>query len=117
MRKSMASRHRIEADRTRWLNRRHFLGEMGTCLGSIAATWLLAREARTAELDTAAPLRPHFQPKAQRILQIFCPGAVSHLDTFEYKPELIKRHGQPLPGNEKLVTFQGGNGNLLKSPW
>jgi len=42
---------------------------------------------------------------------------VSHLDTFEYKPELHKRHGQPLPGEAKIVTFQGGNGNLMQSPW
>ena len=46
---------------------------------------------------------------------IFCSGAVSHLDTFDYKPELIKRDGQPLPGDEKLVTFQGENGNLVEA--
>ncbi|MBV9122853.1 MAG: DUF1501 domain-containing protein, partial [Planctomycetes bacterium] len=45
------------------------------------------------------------------------PGAVSHLDTFEYKPDLIKYHDQPLPGQEKVTTFQGANGNLMKSPW
>ena len=39
------------------------------------------------------------------------------MDTFDYKPELVKRHGQPLPGGEKLVTFQGAQGNLTKSPW
>ena len=41
---------------------------------------------------------------------IFCAGACSHLDTFDYKPELIARHGEPLPGAEKLVTFQGAQG-------
>ena len=45
------------------------------------------------------------------------PGAVSHLDTFEYKPDLVKYHDQPLPGGGKVVTFQGGNGNLMRSPW
>jgi uncharacterized protein (DUF1501 family) len=59
----------------------------------------------------------HFPAKAKRVVQIFCPGAVSHLDTWDYKPELEKRHGQPLPGEEKVVTFQGANGNLMKSPW
>jgi hypothetical protein len=48
---------------------------------------------------------------------IFCSGAVSHLDTFDYKPELVKRDGQPLPGSERLVTFQGENGNLAKPRW
>ena len=48
---------------------------------------------------------------------IFVSGAISHLETFDYKPELIKRHDQPLPGNDKLVTFQGENGNLVRPLW
>ena len=48
---------------------------------------------------------------------IFCSGAVSHVDTFDYKPELVKRDGQPLPGADKLVTFQGENGNLAAPLW
>lgn len=50
---------------------------------------------------------PHFAPKAKRVIQIMCPGGVSHLDTFDYKPELEKRSGQPMPGGEKEVSFQG----------
>nr|WP_145291172.1 DUF1501 domain-containing protein [Rosistilla ulvae] len=77
-----------------------------------------------------APLRPqidpsqpfasrdsHFAPRAKNVLMIFCSGACSQIDTFDYKPELIKRHGQPLPGAENLLTFQGAQGNLTKSPW
>ena len=60
---------------------------------------------------------PHFAPKAKRVIQIMCPGGVSHLDTFDYKPELEKRSGQPMPGGEKEVSFQGANGNLMRSPW
>ncbi|MBL8237887.1 MAG: DUF1501 domain-containing protein [Bryobacterales bacterium] len=60
---------------------------------------------------------PHFTPKVKRVIQIMCPGGVSHLDTFDYKPELIKRSGQPMPGGEKEVSFQGANGNLMRSPW
>ena len=48
---------------------------------------------------------------------IFCAGACSQLDTFDYKPALIERHGQPLPGSDKLITFQGEQGNLTQSPW
>ena len=44
-------------------------------------------------------------------------GACSQIDTLDYKPELIRRHDQPMPGSEKLVTFQGENGNLIKSPY
>ena len=60
---------------------------------------------------------PHFAPAAKNLLVIFCSGACSQLDTFDYKPELIKRNGQPMPGAEGLKTFQGAQGNLTKSPW
>ena len=109
-----------------WLDRRHFLGHLGSGLGGIALLHLLAEESRAAavkpirpEYRPEAPLaarEPHFKAKAKRVLHIFCSGACSQLDTFDYKPELIKRHGQPMPG-EKLVTFQGANGNLTKSPY
>ncbi len=77
----------------------------------IALAHLLGRERGMAAQQT------HFPAKAKRILQIFCPGAVSHLDTFDYKPDLEKWHGKPLPGAENFVSFQGANGNLMKSPW
>jgi hypothetical protein len=67
--------------------------------------------------DTFASIKPHFPPKAKRVLQIFCPGAASHMDLWEHKPELEKMHGKPLPGEENLVSFQGKNGPLMKSPW
>ena len=63
------------------------------------------------------PRGPHFAPKAKRVLVIFCSGAVSHVDTFDYKPELLKRDGQPMPGADKLVTFQGAQGNLVRPLW
>ena len=84
-------------------HRRGFL----TGLGAIAC----------ADLLSGASRQPHFAPKAKRVIQIFCPGGVSHLDTFDYKPELEKRSGQALPGGDKDVTFQGANGNLMRSPW
>jgi hypothetical protein len=51
------------------------------------------------------------------VLQIFCPGGASHVDLWDYKPELVKHHGQPLPGGDAEVSFQGKNGNLMQSPW
>ena len=88
----------------RLLDRREFLGEMGTGLGSIALACLLVeRPAQARRATPASPTRLRrarrtFPPKAKRVMQIFCPGAVSQMDTFEYKPELKKRHGQPMPG-------------------
>ena len=110
------------------LNRRGFLGEAATGLSAIAMLSLLNQERSLADdeapwrpnIDPAHPLAarsPHFDAKAQQVLVIFCSGALSHLDTFDYKPELIKRHDTPLPGNKSLVTFQGENGNLIKSHW
>jgi hypothetical protein len=89
-------------------------GVSGIALASLLAEQGLLAAGAESPL---APRPPHFPAKARRVLHVFCTGAVSHLDTFDYKPELVKRHGQPLPGAEKLVTFQGENGNLAQSPW
>ena len=67
--------------------------------------------------NVLAPRPPHFPAKATRIIEVFCSGALSHVDTFDYKPELIRLHGKPLPGNTKLVSFQGPNGNLTQPLW
>jgi hypothetical protein len=109
------------------LNRRRFLGSTMHGLSGIALTSLLSREGLLGMpspirplVDTArpyAPRKPHFEPKARRVLCIFCTGALSHVDTFDYKPELVKRHNTPMPGNDKLVTFQGEQGNLIKPLW
>jgi hypothetical protein len=60
--------------------------------------------------------QPHFAPEAKQVLQIFCPGAASHIDLWDHKPMLEKYHGTPLPGAAE-VTFQGKNGNLMRPPW
>ncbi len=99
------------------LDRRRFLAQMSGGMGGVALSALLAGDGLLAREADGSPPTPHFTPKARRVVHIFCTGAVSHLDTFDYKPELIKRHGQPLPGTEKLITFQGENGNLTRSPW
>lgn len=110
------------------LNRREFLRFAGSGLGGIALTTLLA-EQRLLAAERAparpvinashpfAPRQPHFAPRAKRVVMIFCSGALSHVDSFDYKPELIKRHDTPLPGSDKLVTFQGAQGNLIKPLW
>ena len=111
----------------RLLDRRNFLGRSGHGLAGIALTSLLQQAGLLAApapirplIDPARPFAPrrgHFAAKAKNVLVIFCSGAVSHLDTFDYKPELLKRHGEPMPGADGLVTFQGEQGNLTRSPW
>jgi hypothetical protein len=96
-----------EFDRTR----RAFLGDMSKGMAGVALSQLLLRDL------VAAPRAPHFAPKAKQVLQIFCPGGASHVDLWDHKPMLEKYHGTPLPGAATEVTFQGKNGNLMKSPW
>lgn len=112
----------------RLLDRRGFLTDAASGITGVALASLLANDGLLAavrppirpSIQEARPLAaraPHHAPRAKRVLMIYCSGACSHLDTWDYKPELIKRHETPMPGQEKLVTFQGKNGNLIKSPW
>ena len=102
------------------LERREFLDNSATALGSIALTSLLGGEgllaAKRPTINPSrpyAPRAPHFAPKAKNVLVIFCPGAVSQLETWDYKPDLIKQDGKPLIGGP-AVTFQGPAGNLAR---
>ena len=103
-----------------WLDRRDFLGRSATALGAIALTSLLRGEGALAAIDPIidptrpfAPRAPHFPAKAKNVVVIFCAGAVSQLETWDYKPELIKHDGKPLSGGP-AVTFQGPAGDLAR---
>ena len=101
------------------LSRRHFLADTAGGLVGIALAWLLDREqSRAATPRGAAASRPpHFPAKAKRVVQIFCCGGVSHLDTFDYKPELEKLHGKTLEGRGENLGFFGQPGRVMKSPY
>ena len=100
------------------LTRRRFLGNVYSGLGGVGLMHLLGRAAAAEQPAWEAGRgQTHHAPRAKRVLQIFCPGAASAMDLWEYKPSLEKYHGKPLPGEENFVSFQGKNGNLMKSPW
>jgi hypothetical protein len=100
------------------LTRRRFLGNVYTGLGGIGLLHLLQGSVSAEEpMWRPGSGQTHHPAKAKRVLQIFCPGAASAMDLWEYKPSLEKYHGKPLPGEENFVSFQGKNGNLMKSPW
>jgi hypothetical protein len=86
--------------------RRDFLWHFGGGLGGIAL----------AQMTSAAP---HSAPKVKRVVQIFLNGGLSQPDTFDYKPELEKRHGQPFEPNakEKVEGVTSVPGKLMKSPF
>jgi hypothetical protein len=93
----------------------------------VALTQLLSEQGLLAAegllrpaIDPSKPYAPrplHHPAKARRVLMVFCSGAMSHVETFDYKPELVKRHDTPMPGSGDLVTFQGAQGNLIKPIW
>ncbi|MCA9061643.1 MAG: DUF1501 domain-containing protein, partial [Planctomycetaceae bacterium] len=78
--------------------RRSFLTSSLNGLGSLALCDLLARDA-LAEMSSSpfAPRTPHLPRKAKHCIFLFMQGGVSQLDSFEYKPELVRNHGRPLP--------------------
>ena len=105
------------------LDRRRFLGDTSAALSAIALSGLLAEQDLLAKevpwspainpAEINAPRQPQSSPKAKNVLVIFCAGACSQLETWDYKPELIRQDGQPLPGGP-AVTFQGPAGNLAR---
>ncbi|MFM7101388.1 MAG: DUF1501 domain-containing protein [Verrucomicrobiota bacterium] len=105
------------------LDRRGFLAHTATSLGGLALAGLLGRDGLLADasprdpvIDPARPYAPRHPPqaaRARRVLVLLCAGAVSQLETWDYKPALIEHDGQPLPGGPP-VTFQGPAGHLAR---
>lgn len=120
--------HQLSSSGRAFLSRRDFLSQTGTSLGAIALASLLHEEGMLGSkadsllaadrpiIDPGRPhasRQPHFPAQAKNVLVIFCAGACSQLETFDYKPELIKRDGTALEGGP-AVTFQGPAGNLAR---
>jgi hypothetical protein len=85
-------------------SRRWFLRECGVGLGKIAAATLLtnafspwSRGVTVSAAEALKPKQPHFPAKAKHVIHLFMAGAPSQLDLFDYKPELAKLEGKPLP--------------------
>ena len=96
-------------------NRRDLLRASANGFGLLALGGLLkAEEAKST--SALAPKKPHFEPKAKRIIFLFMHGGPSQVDTFDPKPMLKKFEGKPFPGTKPRVQF-ADTGNLLPSPW
>jgi hypothetical protein len=89
------------------VSRRWFLRQCSMGLGSIAFAQLLAERgyAETTRIDPLAPKPPQFAPKAKRVIFLFMAGAPSHLELFDYKPQLAKFDGT-LPPPELLKGYR-----------
>ena len=103
------------------LCRRSLLKRCGMGLGMLGLAGVLHDEGRlfaSPSLDPMAPREPHFSPKAKRVIWLFLNGGPSHIDTWDYKPELTKRHGQELEGFDRFTGFFSKEvGGLMKSPF
>ncbi len=97
------------------LSRRDFLWQSGGGLGGMALTTMLGREPLLAKGVLSGTL--HHPPKAKRVIQLFMGGAASHLDTFDYKPALIRHHGEKSDFGEHVEAFQNGLGPWMQSPF
>ncbi len=98
--------------------RRWFLQQCGVGLGAMALGQLLSESGYAAPeaANPLAPKQPHYEPKAKRVIFLFMAGAPSHLELFDYKPELAKHDGT-LPPPDLLkgyrAAFINPNSKLL----
>jgi Protein of unknown function (DUF1501) len=93
-------------------SRREMLRNSAVGFGSLALADLLHRSASAGQPQGGL----HFPQRAKRVIFLFMHGGPSAIDTFDYKPLLIRDHGKPLPFDKPRVQF-AQTGNLLQSPW
>lgn len=109
--------------------RRECLARIGGGLGSLALASMLLRDGALAgddgtvsqaspgRISPMAPKPGHHPARARAVIEIFCPGGLSHIDTWDHKPELEKLHGQPFDAELGKQTFAGVAGKFAKSFW
>jgi hypothetical protein len=115
-------------------SRRRFLGHLGAGFGMLAFEAMLRTEVSAATpakqpvidpLRPFAPRTPHFAPRAKSVIFLFMVGGPSQVDTFDYKPELQRLHGKPLPASLRQAiqsskhshVMHGCPDELLASPF
>jgi hypothetical protein len=105
------------------VTRRHFLSSSGLGLGAMALSTLVHGDAAAdVAIDAVQPLeerRPHFAPRAKRVIYLHLTGSPPNLDTYDYKPELVKRDGQDCPQQflaGRTFAFTSGVPKLMGTP-
>src|SRR3989442_6821275 len=94
--------HLYRGQDPKMITRRWFFEQCGVGLGAIALGQLFRENGWAAPLAAANPLapkQPHFAAKAKRVIFLFMAGAPSHLELFDYKPELAKWNGKTPPAD------------------
>jgi|TARA_B110000037_G_scaffold187298_1_gene217795 hypothetical protein len=105
------------------INRRHFFSQLSVGIGSLALGSLLIPDLLKGGQQSlgSQPLGiPHFAPKAKRVIYLFQAGAPSQLESFDYKPTLIKRMGEDLPDSirngQRLTGMTSGQDKFPLMP-
>ena len=109
-------------------SRRHFLASQGMNLGAIALAWLLHRDGVSFGADPRKPTleRPVYDlkpknppnpPRARAMISMFMQGGPSHIDLFDPKPELSRRHMKTFTGDIKFDNAGQASSKLFGSPW
>jgi hypothetical protein len=111
----------IHPDSTQLTNRRQMLLQSGGGFACLALSHLLARNSAAGGVTTGQSPQgfpvAHHPARVQRVIQLFMTGGVSPMDTFDYKPELERLHGQMLGPKEKPEGFTAPAGAIMKSPF
>lgn len=109
--------HFFAPPHVKYSTRRDFLARAGAGFGMLAAASLL-QEAQGQAPNPLAARPPHFPAKAKSVIWLFMNGGPSHVDTWDYKPELLRRDGQALEGFDPTTGFFAGQvGPIMKSPY
>ena len=105
---------------TPFFDRRGFLSWVQHGIGGAAFASLLSNDGKLAAAPVpaeASDAPPHHPPKARRAIHICLCGALSQVDSFDYKPELARLHGRSLQSSERPDVFFGQVGLLRQSDW
>lgn len=104
----------VLAEWQRQVHRRTFLSRMGVGVGSLALSTLLGKDSVAQAVATRGlglPGLPHHSPRIKRVIFLCMAGGPSHLETFDYKPQLAALHGQPMPESytkgQPIAQLQG----------
>jgi hypothetical protein len=105
--------------RVKPMSRRAAFRAAGGGLGYLGFLSMMAEAAAPegGATNPLAPRKPHFAPRAKKVIFLFMHGGPSSIDTFDFKERLVRDHGKPLPIKRPLAFADEAPGPLMKSPW
>lgn len=96
------------------LSRRQALQKISCGFGSLALAGIAAQQSARAAINPLAPRAPMLPPRAKRVIFLFMAGGVSHVDSFDYKPRLVKDDGRMLDFLDQRNIARTGMGSTMR---